>query len=258
MKKLIPALCMLLVAATLLGTSTYAWFSMNTQVQATGMTVNAKAPASLVITNTSNVAASSSPSVALSTAGSDLTPASHGDHATYSSGLYYNTTPTSIDGVTGLGTVTPATAINNTPTGSNYYVDYVVYISSPGEALEDKELTVAISTTETIATTVNAVSVDFYVVETGGTAAVNATNYKGTLNLAGKDAAVNDGSTAKTSLVLGTYDFAKNTVDAVTVLMRVYFDGALLEDASTAYVNSTAYTTANIKFDAAFTIPAES
>ena len=49
MKKLIPALCMLLVAATLLGTSTYAWFSMNTQVTASGMSVTASAPKSLLI-----------------------------------------------------------------------------------------------------------------------------------------------------------------------------------------------------------------
>ena len=41
MKKLIPALCMLLVAASILGTSTYAWFSMNDTVEANGMSVNA-------------------------------------------------------------------------------------------------------------------------------------------------------------------------------------------------------------------------
>ena len=41
MKKLIPALCMLLVAAALLGTSTFAWFSMNREVQATGMQISA-------------------------------------------------------------------------------------------------------------------------------------------------------------------------------------------------------------------------
>lgn len=42
MKKLIPAICMVLVAATLLGTSTFAWFSMNTTVTATGMQITAK------------------------------------------------------------------------------------------------------------------------------------------------------------------------------------------------------------------------
>lgn len=41
-KKLIPALCMLLISAVLMGTSTYAWFSMNTRVTATGMQVTAK------------------------------------------------------------------------------------------------------------------------------------------------------------------------------------------------------------------------
>lgn len=49
MKKLIPALCMLLVAAALLGTSTYAWFSMNTEVKATGMQVKAVTNANLYI-----------------------------------------------------------------------------------------------------------------------------------------------------------------------------------------------------------------
>lgn len=41
-RKLIPALCMLLVSALFVGTSTYAWFSMNTQVTATDMKVTAK------------------------------------------------------------------------------------------------------------------------------------------------------------------------------------------------------------------------
>lgn len=42
-KKLIPALCMLLVSAVMLGSSTYAWFSMNNKVTATGMSVTAVA-----------------------------------------------------------------------------------------------------------------------------------------------------------------------------------------------------------------------
>lgn len=42
MKKLIPAICMTLIAAVMLASSTFAWFSMNTQVTATGMQVAAK------------------------------------------------------------------------------------------------------------------------------------------------------------------------------------------------------------------------
>ncbi|MBO4934899.1 MAG: hypothetical protein J5441_07030 [Clostridia bacterium] len=48
-KRLIPALAMLLVSAILLGTSTFAWFSMNNQVTATGMKVQAVAEGGIEI-----------------------------------------------------------------------------------------------------------------------------------------------------------------------------------------------------------------
>lgn len=49
MKKLIPALCMLLVAAALMGTSTFAWFSINSQVTASSMQIKATTDANLYI-----------------------------------------------------------------------------------------------------------------------------------------------------------------------------------------------------------------
>ena len=49
MKKIIPSICMLLVTAVLMGTSTYAWFSMNKTVSATGMKVSASTSANLII-----------------------------------------------------------------------------------------------------------------------------------------------------------------------------------------------------------------
>lgn len=52
-KKIIPALCMLLISAVLMGTSTYAWFSMNTTVSATGMQVQAKSDAKFLQIKTS-------------------------------------------------------------------------------------------------------------------------------------------------------------------------------------------------------------
>lgn len=42
MKKLFSAICMTLVAASMFASSTFAWFSMNTNVTATGMQVTAK------------------------------------------------------------------------------------------------------------------------------------------------------------------------------------------------------------------------
>lgn len=57
-RKLIPALCMLLVSALFVGTSTYAWFSMNTSVTATNMQITAKSDSIYLLI--SNTAASTS------------------------------------------------------------------------------------------------------------------------------------------------------------------------------------------------------
>ncbi len=51
-KKIIPALCMLLVSAVLLGSSTYAWFSLNNKVTVTGMQVSTKVDNNLLIAAT--------------------------------------------------------------------------------------------------------------------------------------------------------------------------------------------------------------
>ena len=52
-KKIIPALCMLLVSAVLLGSSTYAWFSLNNKVTVTGMQVSTKVDNNLLIATSS-------------------------------------------------------------------------------------------------------------------------------------------------------------------------------------------------------------
>lgn len=48
-RKLIPAFAMLLIAAVMMSTASFAWFSMSTEVDATGMNVTATTPASLEI-----------------------------------------------------------------------------------------------------------------------------------------------------------------------------------------------------------------
>ncbi|HAE89154.1 MAG TPA: hypothetical protein DCG79_04760 [Clostridiales bacterium] len=52
LRKLIPALVMLLIAAAFVGTSTYAWFSMNRIVNVSGMSVTTKVEDSLLIAET--------------------------------------------------------------------------------------------------------------------------------------------------------------------------------------------------------------
>lgn len=51
-RRLIPAIAMLMVSAVLMSTASFAWFSMNNSVTATGLTVTASAPTSLMISVT--------------------------------------------------------------------------------------------------------------------------------------------------------------------------------------------------------------
>lgn len=53
-KKLIPAFCMLLVSAVMLGSSTFAWFSMNNKVTASGLDVTAKSNTQFLVISDSN------------------------------------------------------------------------------------------------------------------------------------------------------------------------------------------------------------
>lgn len=56
-KKLIPAFCAMLLSACMLGTTTYAWFSVNKTVEATGLSVTAQANTQyFVISNDSTFA----------------------------------------------------------------------------------------------------------------------------------------------------------------------------------------------------------
>lgn len=73
-KKLIPALCMLLVSAVMLGSTTFAWFSMNTKVTASNMEVKATASKNLLISKTGANADDYSASVDMSISQTSLVP----------------------------------------------------------------------------------------------------------------------------------------------------------------------------------------
>lgn len=51
MRKLIPAFAMLMVAAIMMTTASFAWFSMNDQVKVSGLQIKAEATGSLIISN---------------------------------------------------------------------------------------------------------------------------------------------------------------------------------------------------------------
>lgn len=53
-KKLVPAFCMLLLSAVMLASGTYAWFSVNDRVSATGMQVEAKSNQAFLLISSTN------------------------------------------------------------------------------------------------------------------------------------------------------------------------------------------------------------
>ena len=156
MKKLIPALCLLLISAILMGTSTYAWFSMNRTVEATNMSIKATTDASLVITDRADKTFESG-KVSVNEAAIDVTvmPATKfangkesSDGVALSSSatdLMYVNNGGNIDPTTGLarkvsGVALPlyySAATTASVTGGStigYYYDFVFYLAAEGNA----------------------------------------------------------------------------------------------------------------------------
>lgn len=119
MKKLIPALCMLLIAAALMGTSTFAWFSMNTQVTATGMQVKAQAEGGIVISNSAKSTWSAEATAQVTSA--TLYPTSHAANDTK---WYHNKSDDADNAAAGQAS-TSYTTLNITHSSTNEGVGYV-------------------------------------------------------------------------------------------------------------------------------------
>ena len=74
MRKLIPAFAMLMIAAVMMSTASFAWFTMNDTVTATGMEVKAIATGSLVIGDAPLYSTNTDPSVDFKTGVQELRP----------------------------------------------------------------------------------------------------------------------------------------------------------------------------------------
>ena len=124
-KKLIPALCMLLVSAILLGGSTYAWFSMNDTVSANGMTVEAVANTKFLVisTDSANLGTSASTTVTKEN-GYGIEAATGGTYTdtVYPSAFNNNATEIKVkqgDGEVGVAAYNWYTAFSSTYSSSN-------------------------------------------------------------------------------------------------------------------------------------------
>ena len=241
------AIAMVVVAAVALSSSTYAWFASNSKVTAEGITVSAKTEAGLIISNkkpTQN--GNTTPGITVNLAGGDavsLFPATHDEDPKYAAtNLKYNEFPDYIDQSTGMIKADlqddkgqAITELSYKPVeanaASNYYREYVVYISAQNGSMTLSSLKADLSSAVTDLTEVqSATSVDFYVNDT----------YKGTLNLKGVKNGTGDFTEVELlegSQVIPEY---KNTDDnsCLTVKMRVYVDGELKATDSKYFINS--------------------
>lgn len=150
-KKLLPALFMLLVSAIMVTTSTFAWFSMNTQVTATGMQIQAKSEGGIVISNESGADWNASATASHNSV-AQLVPVSTSDVAAW----YHNKSSDADDAMPDQQTATYATVSSDSKwtnengiqfidtdesgsldNGENaYYLLNKFYIKSSAEAID--------------------------------------------------------------------------------------------------------------------------
>ena len=245
-RKLFVSVITLMLVVMALGTSTFAWFSMNKEVNATGMQVTATAEGSLIIKQGAFPAANDG-IVEVNFADQTATALFASTHisgedtySTYTTGLKYVTNPKDVSASTGLAaSLEYANAVNTTtPTAKTYYKDYQVYIAAAGQQMTNQDLTITISNPASNDDLNDAISVDFYYA-LNSVPSISSATFLGTLNLAGLDPVTNDATTTQTSIALSDITIpAANGASGYVIIMRVYIDGALLDTATTTFVKT--------------------
>ena len=268
MRRLIPAIAMLLVSAVMLSTASFAWFTMNEKVEATGMTVQAKSDGTMVIDTKPLTALSTGWEAQFAPLGNKkISPVSYGTYHVASevatggdeNGIQIDTTPSTgwfdaykpelVDSMTGESKYFKTASLNGN------YVDYVVYIGLASESAV-KNIKATLTTTSDLHIA-GAYAIAFYVdtditsTETYGTDATPAlvlhcndetttTKYTGNLFTS----AVTIPSTVG---VTATQD---NPGVGIKVTMRVFIDGNLKDGGEYVPMKAT-YKPAEGKFDPA-------
>lgn len=266
-KIIIPALGMLVLSTAATVSGTVAWFTMNKTAKAEGMAISAKTSGSLIVKE----AAASSPQLpTASDRGTKVNfnelisephafyPSTHADFPTAAtSGL-------SADNVTGLQYVSNGYAVNfetgtrmnedtdfemaNVTDGdSAYYFDYGLFLAGDGIAMPNQTLTITIDG-NAVQNLNGALSIDFYgqLVQSAARAQASHDNFIGTLNLAKVYNATSTTTDARASISKTGVNIpvsgATTGDKAYAILMRVYFDGALIETAAATANDYAIYT----------------
>ena len=123
-RKLVPAFAMLLIAAVMMSTATFAWFSTNASVTATGMTVTAESSNTfLVISNDSSAIAGADYSAITAAATASADTKLYPTYFDPADNKWYTATGTSISDGAALGGV--KTPLDST---ANYVLEKTFYI----------------------------------------------------------------------------------------------------------------------------------
>jgi hypothetical protein len=250
MRKLIPAFAMLMVAAIMMTTASFAWFTMNDKVTATGMEIQAKASGNLLISQSPMTAADKAISVDLSKNASgevvtkkELKPITFtGDIATGKWQTIGAGNVVDTDYGTVTGALVDVAAGDMVVGNSDYFADYTIYLATAGDALTSQELYITLSglvgANQDIAP---AYSIAFYtdIQVEDGTNTDGTKKYKTETNQLVKtinyeDFTNKNGHTPATKIELdhmvtipSTYGANADNKVGLKVVMRVYVDGAL-------------------------------
>ena len=149
MRRLIPAFAMLLIAATMLSTASFAWFTMSTNVTASGMQIQAQADSSLVISREPLTYNSGLASVDFAAPVKKLVPMTYGEYTatgatTATKGWVVPTNTAGINSTTGAMVAGDVYKSANATAGTNY-VEESIYIASAGAEMTDKQLTITLT-----------------------------------------------------------------------------------------------------------------
>lgn len=237
MRRLIPAFAMLLVAATMLSTASFAWFTMGTYAEVSGMEVQADATSSLLIVNKYDTTgelekfqnATNTVDLTSYNASESLYPATYSEDFDSTLATVGDTTKVNPTGKYDAEEYGALEEVLESETNtSKYYIDYTVYLFAAGTAVTGKKLQVTVTPDAFTDSIHNAVTINFLVAETKGAtpAFVEKINFE--------TAKVAANSKVNLGAITIPVGLEGDTVgEYVTVIMRVYYDGELPDASAT-------------------------
>ncbi|MBO4309294.1 MAG: hypothetical protein J5885_05655 [Clostridia bacterium] len=229
-RKILPAMLILLLSLALVSSATYAWFSMNTTVKGTGMTVTSTAPTNMLISvNPSDPSAWENGVTANTAVSGGFSPASTVDGVTFFA-------LAATDGIDVDGSIVDAgnrgevqlAQVNRVADSNTYYAEVALYIKAGEQTSLSSDLTMYLNrmTVDTASLTDIANCVRVSITSAGRNTGVVTFNADGT---------VQDGESnilSETAAIIYKYD----TVTGVSPISAVNGEGTPTLAADTARV----------------------